>query len=117
MSVPNVIFVDTCVFDEQNYNFDSLALSSFIAAVKGHSFVLLLPDPIQREVNRHIKTRSLDALKALENAKRKAPFLSKWKSWPLGLKRNRAINLFNLCPCALGIRLSVFYPLAPIFFF
>lgn len=96
MSVPNVIFIDTNIFDEQNYNFDSSAFSPFIAAVKGQNFVLLLPDPIMREVNRHIKTRSLNALKALEDAKRKAPFLSKWKSWPLRLEKHRDILFWEL---------------------
>ncbi len=89
MSVPNVIFIDTSVFDEQNYNFASSSLSSFISAITGKSFVLLLPDPIQREVNRHIKERSNGAIKALEDARRKAPFLSKWKAWPLGSKEDR----------------------------
>ena len=43
---------------------------------------MLLPDPTQREVVRQIRERSADALKALENARRQAPFLSKWKHYP-----------------------------------
>ena len=57
MSIPNVIFIDTSMFDEQNYNFESSSLSSFIAAIKDQGFTLLLPDPTLREITRHIKER------------------------------------------------------------
>jgi hypothetical protein len=33
-------------------------------------------------VSRHIKERSHAALKAIEDARRKAPFVTKWKNWP-----------------------------------
>lgn len=82
MSVPSAIFIDTSVFDEQNYNFSSVAMSAFLKAVKDQKVTLLLPDPTQREINRHIKDRSQEVIKALEKAKRKAPFLKKWKAWP-----------------------------------
>jgi hypothetical protein len=34
MSVPRVIFVDTSVFDEQCYNFQSAAMMAFLEATK-----------------------------------------------------------------------------------
>ena len=92
MSVPSAIFIDTSILDEQNYNFQSSAIGAFVTVVKGKSYVLLLPDPTQREINRHIQERADAVLKALEEAKRRAPFLAKWKDWPV--KKN--IFMLNL---------------------
>jgi len=83
MSVPNAIFIDTSVLDEQNYNFSSVATSAFLEAVKDQKVILLLPDPTRREIERHIEERSQEVINALEQAKRKAPFLKKWKAWPI----------------------------------
>ncbi len=83
MSVPNRIFIDTSILDEQNYNFDSSALAPFIEAVRPRQVILLLPDPTEREIRRHIRHKSQDVLKALQEAKRRAPFLRKWKEWPI----------------------------------
>jgi hypothetical protein len=83
MSVPTTIFIDTCILDEQNYNFSSKAISAFLEAVKGPKMVLLLPDPTRREIERHIEKRSQEAVKMLEEAERKAPFVKKWKAWPV----------------------------------
>lgn len=83
MSLPTYIFIDTCIFDSQNYNFESTAFASFLAECSHRKIKLVLPDPVSREVHRHIKRRSDDVIKALEEAKRKAPFLAKWKEWPI----------------------------------
>jgi len=83
MSVPSAIFIDTSVLDEQNYNFSSAATSAFLEAVKDQKLILLLPDPTRREIERHIEDRSQEVIKALEQARRKAPFLKKWKAWPV----------------------------------
>jgi hypothetical protein len=80
--LPRVILVDTSIFDQQAYNFASAALTQLTSIAMSKQLTLLLPDPIEREVIRHIKERSHAALKALEDARRKAPFVSKWKSWP-----------------------------------
>ncbi len=45
--------------------------------------ILLLPDPTRREIERHIEERSQEVIKALEQARRRAPFLKKWKAWPI----------------------------------
>lgn len=45
--------------------------------------ILLLPDPTRREIERHIEDRSQEVIKVLEQARRKAPFLKKWKAWPV----------------------------------
>jgi len=82
MSVPNVMFIDTSILDGQNYNFSSAATSAFLKVAKDQKLTLLLPDPTRREIERHIHQRSQDVIKALKEARRKAPFLKKWKGWP-----------------------------------
>jgi hypothetical protein len=82
MSMPTAVFLDTSVLDTQQYNFSSAALTTFVPACAKRGMTLLLPDPTEREIMRHIRDRSRDALSALEEARRKAPFLAKWKSFP-----------------------------------
>jgi len=83
MSVPNVVFMDTSIFDGQNYNYESSVFVSFARVVKGKGLTFLLPHPIELEVRRHIKERAQEAVNALEKAKRRAPFLTKWEHWPV----------------------------------
>lgn len=82
MSVPNVLFIDTSILDQQNYNFESAVFIPFIEAVKGKSIIYLLPNPTLREINRHIAERADNVIKVLEEARRKAPFLNKYSKWP-----------------------------------
>jgi hypothetical protein len=82
MSLPKAAFLDTSVFAGQQYNYTSAVLTSFIPVAQKAELKILLPDPTAREVARQIKERSADALKALDDARRKAPFLSKWKHFP-----------------------------------
>ncbi|MGJ7558721.1 PIN domain-containing protein [Variovorax sp. RB3P1] len=80
--VPKHVFLDTNVFAGQSYNFDSSAFTTFTAAAQAHTIELLLPDPIEKEVSRHIRERSEKAVKALNDARREAPFLKKWAHFP-----------------------------------
>ena len=82
MSLPSAVFLDTSVFAGQQYNFSSTALASFIPVAKKQALKLLLPDPTEREIVRQIRERSKEALKALDEARRRAPFLAKWKHFP-----------------------------------
>ncbi len=82
MSLPTAVFLDTSVLAGQQYNFSSTALSTFIPLAKKHSLKFLLPEPTESEVVRQIRERSQEALKALEDARRRAPFLAKWKHFP-----------------------------------
>jgi hypothetical protein len=50
MSVPRVIFIDTSIFDEQRYNFQSAAVTAFLDSIKAVSTTLLLPEPTEREI-------------------------------------------------------------------
>lgn len=82
MSIPKAAFLDTNVFAGQQYNFSSAVFTSFVPVAKKAELKILLPDPTSREIERQIKERSADALKALDDARRKAPFLVKWKHFP-----------------------------------
>lgn len=89
MSLPTAVFLDTSILAGQQYNFESTAFTSFVAVAKSRSLKLLLPDPTQREVMRQIRQRSADALKALDGARRNAPFLAKWRHYPPPLDPSR----------------------------
>jgi hypothetical protein len=82
MSAPQIVFLDTTVYAGQAYNFDSTVLTTFVAAAKRRGSKLLLPDPTDREVRRHIREKSNEALAALNEARRSAPFLKKWAHFP-----------------------------------
>jgi hypothetical protein len=81
MSIPTAVFLDTSVFDGQQYNFHSTALATFVPACAKRSLTLLLPDPTEREIRRHLLERVAEALSIIEGARRKAPFLSKLKGF------------------------------------
>jgi hypothetical protein len=82
MSLPKAAFLDTSIFAGQQYNYASAVLTSFVPVAVKANIKILLPDPTSREISRQIKERSADALKALDDARRKAPFLAKWKHFP-----------------------------------
>ena len=75
MSIPTAVFIDTSIFDGQSYNFSSTALSTFVPACQKRKLKLLLPDPTEREIRRHLNQLSNDAAALLDKARRTAPFL------------------------------------------
>lgn len=79
---PSAVFLDTSIFAGQSYNFSSTALASFVPVGSARKIPLLLPDATEREVKRHIRTRAGESLLALQEARRKAPFLAKWRHFP-----------------------------------
>ena len=82
MSIPTAVFLDTSVLDGQSYNFSSTALATFVPACKNRNLKLLLPDPTEREIKRHMAELSEEAVGLVEKARRTAPFLAKWKGFP-----------------------------------
>jgi hypothetical protein len=82
MSTPSAVFLDTSVLAGQQYNFASTALKTFIPVARKAGLKFLLPDPTEREIKRQIRARAQEALDALEVARRRAPFLEKWTSFP-----------------------------------
>jgi len=83
MNTPKTIFIDTSIFDGLAYNFRSTKLQVIRSLGKRLRLKLLIPDPIEREIKRHIMDRSKSAVKSLENTVHKAPFLTQLDSWPL----------------------------------
>ena len=83
MSIPTAVFLDTSILDSQQYNFHSTALSTFVPACAKRGVKLLLPDPTEREVKRHLRERGAETMNTVESARRKAPFLAKFR----GLER------------------------------
>lgn len=82
MLSPNNIFIDTSIFVHGAFNFASSAFASFSKAASGKNLTLLMPDPTEREIRKHIVLNAHEALNALREAKRKAPFVHKWEQWP-----------------------------------
>jgi len=83
MAVPTTIFIDTSILDGCSYNFEAAAVHPIIGVAKDRHISLLLPNVTEREMRRHIEARSDDAVKTLRTAQGRAPFLKKWKDWPL----------------------------------
>jgi hypothetical protein len=82
MSCPRVVFLDTSIFDSQRYNFTSNAFEAFLKAVSADKFSLLLPDPIEQEIKRHIEKKCREAYGVLERLEKEVPFVTVWKCWP-----------------------------------
>jgi hypothetical protein len=76
------VFIDTSVFAGQHYNFSSTALATFMPIAKKLQLKLLLPDPIEREIKRHMAERCEEAVNSLEEARRKSPLLNILMGFP-----------------------------------
>jgi len=83
MSIPTTLFIDTSIFDESAYNLSSARFKVFRSLAETFNLKLLIPDPTAREIRKHIRERSQSAVKSLEDAARRAPFLSQLDNWPL----------------------------------
>jgi hypothetical protein len=84
MSIPTAVFLDTSVLVGQSFNFSSTAISTFVPAFKNCKLKLLLPDPTEREIKRHMADTAEEAIGYVEKARRTAPFLAKVKAFPQG---------------------------------
>ena len=80
--VPDAIFLDTSVFDGQQYNFQSAAFASFVEACQRLKIKTLMPDPVEREIRRHLTTRARSVPDALDQIRRDHPYLTKWQHFP-----------------------------------
>jgi len=109
MAVPKNIFIDTSILDGCSYNFESAAVQPLIEIAKSTPLTLLLPEPTEREIRRHIKERSDEVLAALVKAQQRAPFLKKWKDWPL--KSNHEFFLARQLNRMATIELDSFFAL------
>ena len=82
MPLPRTVVIDTNIFEQYGFNLASEPLQKFAAIAQANNFTVLLPDPIHREVRRHIKKKSAEAQAALKAARHDAPFIQKWAHWP-----------------------------------
>ncbi|MBN2513572.1 MAG: DUF4935 domain-containing protein [Sedimentisphaerales bacterium] len=80
---PDVVFVDTCIFEEYQYDFSNRIFSLLQDAIIKHKLTLILPKSIQDEFRRHIEQKSQEAASAIKAAQKKAPFVRAIKKWPL----------------------------------
>lgn len=92
MAVPRHIFIDTSVLDGCSYNFESAVVQPILDVTRKIPLTLLLPEPTEREIRRHIKARSEEVLITLRKAQKRAPFLKKWKDWPLKSKEDFSLT-------------------------
>jgi hypothetical protein len=81
MKVPRTILIDTNIFDKNRYRFSSRWVERFVRLASANKSTLLLPDPIEREVIRHIKEGSRAAQSAIQKACDEAPLIYRWPKW------------------------------------
>jgi hypothetical protein len=55
MAVPQTVFIDTCVFEAAHFEFTSQQFTALLAAAPAVKLKLLLPEPTEREILRHMK--------------------------------------------------------------
>lgn len=78
----SAIFIDTCIFQGQAFDFKSPQLEALVAASKGTGIKLLLPHPVRLEITRHIEEQTTSAVSALKTARREHPFLRELSGYP-----------------------------------
>jgi hypothetical protein len=88
METPKIIFIDTCIFDANQYNFHSSVFESLKKTFKKDELTLIMPAPTALEIDEHIKNMSEEIAKALTKAQQQAPFLTKLAFWPDRKSRN-----------------------------
>ena len=81
MKVPRTILIDTNIFDKNHYCFSSRWVERFVHLATAKKITLLLPDPIEREVLRHIREGARAAQSALQKACDDAPLVHRWPKW------------------------------------
>lgn len=92
MSVPRHIFIDTSIFDALAYNFTASTFTALEETASKVGLTLLMPDPTQREIRRHIAERTDAVIGHLKLARKAAGFLPSWAKWPLHKGDERTIK-------------------------
>ena len=82
MPLPQSIFIDTCILDAEQYDFNSSQIQALATAAAGRNLKLLLPHPTKQEITRHIKERAQAAVSSLKSARKEHPFLRKCPALP-----------------------------------
>lgn len=92
MRVPENIFIDTSIFEGQQYDFESREFLAFKKHFRGNSISVLMPDPTKREIVRHIKEKASSAAQAVKSVQQKASFVRRIESWPLHTQTKEAME-------------------------
>jgi hypothetical protein len=92
MSTPTILFLDTTAFDQNQYNFGSTEFEALLSAAKERRLTLLLPDPTERELNRHIEEKARAIEGPLNKARKEAPFVAKLRGWPDTAKMEEVVQ-------------------------
>ncbi|MBT6052041.1 MAG: DUF4935 domain-containing protein [Candidatus Scalindua sp.] len=82
MAVPNNIFIDTCIFEQTGFNFESAKLKPFRDALSVMKLKFIDPDPIFRERTKHLCERVDKTVKSLEKIEKTLPIITKLEEWP-----------------------------------
>src|SRR5687767_1964918 len=82
MPIPRIIMIDTNVFDQHAYHFASPTIQKFVDLNKVEPITLLLPDPVTREVTRHIKEGARAVASGLKKLSKEARLIYRWPNWP-----------------------------------
>lgn len=93
MSVPSTVFIDTGIYERACFNFESAQFQIFNDAFENKKLTLLEPDPISREVRRHIRERISEVARAIDQVEKKMPCLRRLEKWPTeGWKRHHDVQ-------------------------
>jgi len=82
VAVPTNIFIDTCIFEQTGFNFESAKLKPFRDALNEMKLTFIDPDPTFRERTRHLQERVDEAVKSLEKIEKSLPIITKLDKWP-----------------------------------
>ena len=91
MAVPKTVFIDTCVFKAAQFEFTSRQFTALLAAAPAIKLKLLLPEPTEREISRHMKLAAQDAIAAIKAARKEHGVLRKAPHFPLDLAADAAL--------------------------
>lgn len=79
---PTTVFIDTCIYEREGFNFESSVLTAFKEAVGKHGLKLVVPSATRDEVVRHMEEKAADAYAALVNLRHKYVTIRRWPKFP-----------------------------------
>jgi len=83
MAVPKTVFIDTCVFKAAQFEFTSRQFAALLAASPAVKLKLLVPEPTECEIIRHMELAAQDAVAAIKAMRKEHGLLRKVPYFPL----------------------------------
>lgn len=77
------VFIDTEVFKRNKFNLDSAAFQALRSLLNNASMTLVMPDPTEREIDKHLKEMVSHAVKSVAKVEREVPLIRRISSWPV----------------------------------